>query len=90
MLTSVGLFSRRITLFVNRNVNSLVQIYVANGTTEKSRMIVVDWFLFCLGTTITITYVLTKIRTDCIQYNNAFTEKRKITECHFILSKCIS
>lgn len=59
MLTSVGLFSGRITLFVNRNVNSLVRIYVANGTTEKSCMIVFDWFLFYLGPTITITDVLT-------------------------------
>lgn len=58
VLTSLGLFSGRITLFVNRNVNSLVRIYVANGTGEKSRLIVFDWFLFYLGSTATITYVL--------------------------------
>lgn len=53
MLTSLGLFSGRITLFVNRNVNSRIRIYVANGTAKKSRAIVFDRFLFDLGSTIT-------------------------------------
>lgn len=46
VLTSLGLFSGRITLFVNRNVNSRIRIYVANGTAQKSRTIILIGFYF--------------------------------------------